>query len=778
MTLHVVSMPHTETTRAFDWCPFTSGARKFATMMTSLGYDVRLYGGESNEAACAEHIQVVSRAEQKEWFGQYDWSRDVFNPNDSTKPWWRTMNARAADEIRKRSKPGDVLGLVMGLVQHPIQEQLTAAGLYEVELGIGYTLPSSPFRIFVSHALRHFLADRVPNDDLRPFDTVIPNSFEVNDFPEGSGTGDYYLFVGRATRRKGPAIAAEVCKKLGAKLLVAGQGIASGSPVTTTEGIVLEGDVEYVGLVDPVRRAELMGNAKALFVPTIYLEPFGNVAVEAMMCGTPVITSDWGGFTETVVDGVTGFRCNTIPEYLDAAKRVDDLDRKAIRAYAIEKYSTEVVRHQYDRYFQRLARDYPMYAERQKSSEQRRLEEEERSVRQNPTPEKYLNLSLLYGKQLRHGDCIAAAKEALLLRPEYAEAYNNISASYQALEQWDLAVEAAKRAVRINKNLKLAQGNLMHSITQRERVRSAPGHDADRLPVVALARPGGIGDILASLNLIPTIKMANPGKEIWYFCHEWYARPENLGSTILAAGCDKVLDELEFAYWSTRTETPVAFGWPEDYDDFPGKPAAAQMKHLLHYFAAEAGVAFEESNFPSLRIRKPARPNVPAGDYATLQWKAQWSVYKEWPFDRWQAVIAQLDFPVIVLDPKTTPHLEDAIALIANARMHIGIDSFAQHVTNFTWVDAVGNGRKIPSVILWGSTQPRTMSYPHNTGIYLDLPCQPCYRCGPDRPQRVVSKLCDNPPGQTYQDPRHACMSGISVERVVETIRAKWREAR
>jgi glycosyltransferase involved in cell wall biosynthesis len=74
-----------------------------------------------------------------------------------------------------------------------------------------------------------------------------------------------------------------------------------------------------------------------------------------MSCGTPVITTDWGAFTETVQQGKTGFRCNTLAEFVQAAQDAEALDRNAIREYAISRYSTDVVRHQYDAYFKRLA---------------------------------------------------------------------------------------------------------------------------------------------------------------------------------------------------------------------------------------------------------------------------------------------------------------------------------------------------------------------------------------------------------------------------------------
>jgi glycosyltransferase involved in cell wall biosynthesis len=86
----------------------------------------------------------------------------------------------------------------------------------------------------------------------------------------------------------------------------------------------------------------------------VYLEPFGNVAVEAQACGTPAITTDWGAFTETVLHGQTGFRCRTLREFIDAALTCHTLDPWAIRQHAVANYSLEATAVKYDRYFRRL----------------------------------------------------------------------------------------------------------------------------------------------------------------------------------------------------------------------------------------------------------------------------------------------------------------------------------------------------------------------------------------------------------------------------------------
>ena len=214
-----------------------------------------------------------------------------------------------------------------------------------VEFGVGYSGTFTNYRVFESYAWMHAVyamqQGSAHDANGKWYDTVIPGYLERERFPFESQKSDYFLFIGRLTERKGFHIAAEVCQTLGKRLLIAGQG----TPPSYGE---------YVGVVGPEERGRLMSQARAVFVPTIYLEPFGNVAVEAMACGTPVITTDWGAFTETVVQGETGFRCRTFQQFLDAAEGVRYLSPRAIRLHALSKYSLEAIAPKYDHYFRNL----------------------------------------------------------------------------------------------------------------------------------------------------------------------------------------------------------------------------------------------------------------------------------------------------------------------------------------------------------------------------------------------------------------------------------------
>jgi Flp pilus assembly protein TadD len=84
-----------------------------------------------------------------------------------------------------------------------------------------------------------------------------------------------------------------------------------------------------------------------------------------------------------------------------------------------------------------------------------------------PTPEHYLNLSLIYDQAGKYQECIDAARKALRLKPDYPEAYNNIAAAYEAMSMWDPAIEAAQQALRLKPDFQLAKNNLAWSISQK-----------------------------------------------------------------------------------------------------------------------------------------------------------------------------------------------------------------------------------------------------------------------------------------------------------------------
>jgi glycosyltransferase involved in cell wall biosynthesis len=106
-----------------------------------------------------------------------------------------------------------------------------------------------------------------------------------------------------------------------------------------------------------MERSDFLGNALAVLMPTRYVEPFGGVTVEAHLCGTPVLGSSYGSFTETIEHNINGFNCRTLGDFLTGLDKIENnaLNRVAIRERAIQKYNMYNVAHEYNKVFMQVS---------------------------------------------------------------------------------------------------------------------------------------------------------------------------------------------------------------------------------------------------------------------------------------------------------------------------------------------------------------------------------------------------------------------------------------
>lgn len=354
MRLHVVSLPHTQTTSDYLTCAYTMKVVKFCKMMLAEGYEVILYSGEYNEAECTEHVMLIMEHERREWMGG-DGFDTALTPFlwDINEPYWYTMNHRAIPEILKRADEHDFLCLIGGSCQSPIAQNVP---LMAVEWGVGYEGIFAKYCAFESYAWMHHVYGKLGIVNGRAYDAVIPNFFDPDDFMvDFSGKkSDDLLYLGRVVDRKGPHIAGLIAERLGRKLIVAGPGAKKTKKgLTTMEGTLIPGEVEYVGTVDKDHRTTLLAEAACVLTPTIYIEPFGGAAVEAMLSGTPVVASDWGAFTETVPPNV-GRRFRTLAEGVVAVEEAVNLDAATIRWFAERRYGLDAVGPRFRTWFDHL----------------------------------------------------------------------------------------------------------------------------------------------------------------------------------------------------------------------------------------------------------------------------------------------------------------------------------------------------------------------------------------------------------------------------------------
>src|SRR5262249_4949785 len=101
-------------------------------------------------------------------------------------------------------------------------------------------------------------------------------------------------------------------------------------------------------------KVDLLGRACAMVFPIRWPEPFGLVMTEAMACGTPVITTNWGAAPELVADGVTGFRSDSEDDLVESVGRIGSLDPAACRRRVEELFSAEAMVRGYEKVFEQV----------------------------------------------------------------------------------------------------------------------------------------------------------------------------------------------------------------------------------------------------------------------------------------------------------------------------------------------------------------------------------------------------------------------------------------
>jgi glycosyltransferase involved in cell wall biosynthesis len=189
-----------------------------------------------------------------------------------------------------------------------------------------------------------------------PVSAVIHHGLRPEEWLVGQGEGDYLLFLGRFSPDKGAREAALVAQLAGVPLLMAAKMREREEVEYFKEQVepLLSADVQYVGEVGMEEKQKLLGSARALLNPIMWPEPFGLVMIEALACGTPVLTLRSGAAPEIVEDGVTGLVFDRPEDLAASLNRIDELDREACRRAVEEHFSADRMVREHLDLFERL----------------------------------------------------------------------------------------------------------------------------------------------------------------------------------------------------------------------------------------------------------------------------------------------------------------------------------------------------------------------------------------------------------------------------------------
>ena len=363
--LHIPAIPHTITRDEYSHCAFTGKVLRFAPMMRSRGFEVYHYGVETSTPNATKNIDLLSKQEWEELrIKSYkklhpelteevikeklsDEKNFVGDLGNYSTPLYEEFNRRFGMALfaNYRSAATDIVCFPFGRAH---EDGIKNLNVVTVESGIGYPDSYKNFRIFESHCKLH-AAIALEKKQCQHYWFVVPNYYNILEWPLNLNPEKTIGFFGRICYIKGCNIVVEVAKKFPhIQFVICGQG--------DPESYLKTPNIVYKPPIHGDQRGEFLSSLTALIAPSMYAEPFCGVNVEAQLCGTPVITNDYGAFVETVEQFNTGVFCHTLADYCFAVQMALDgkFDRKYISERAVKLYDMYNVAKKYEYVFKTI----------------------------------------------------------------------------------------------------------------------------------------------------------------------------------------------------------------------------------------------------------------------------------------------------------------------------------------------------------------------------------------------------------------------------------------
>jgi len=173
---------------------------------------------------------------------------------------------------------------------------------------------------------------------------------------------NYFLWLNGFTDWKGLGLAIHLAKELKFNLIISGSVDKNHEQQETFKyymNIIKDiKNIQYVPLPQNKEhhyvKRDLMQNAKALLFPILRDEGFGLVNIEALSCGTPIISTGRGAMPEIVKHGETGFICNTLDDFQYAMNNINNIDARTCRKDAVERFDRMVMAKNYVKLYEKI----------------------------------------------------------------------------------------------------------------------------------------------------------------------------------------------------------------------------------------------------------------------------------------------------------------------------------------------------------------------------------------------------------------------------------------
>ncbi|MCE2926422.1 MAG: glycosyltransferase [Rickettsiales bacterium] len=173
---------------------------------------------------------------------------------------------------------------------------------------------------------------------------IVPLGFDITSYPFEKTSKNILVWAGRISKEKSPRTAFRVASELKLPLRLLGS-IQDHDLWNSCIRDYADVDLYYTGYLSGVEMRQKISECSVFLMTTNsnqhFLEAFGIVAIEALACGVPVVTSRGHGPAEIIENGISGIYADG-EQWAEATKLALNLDRKRCRLRVEEHFSREV----------------------------------------------------------------------------------------------------------------------------------------------------------------------------------------------------------------------------------------------------------------------------------------------------------------------------------------------------------------------------------------------------------------------------------------------------
>ncbi|MHC4867574.1 MAG: glycosyltransferase family 4 protein [Planctomycetota bacterium] len=212
-------------------------------------------------------------------------------------------------------------------------------------------------RVYHDHKDTYYVSisdsDRDPE---LPYLATVYNGIDLSNLTFRERPGDKLVSYGRIHMDKGVHLAAEVAKKCGRDLIIAGIIQDQEYFDNLVKPHVNDRSIKFIGPVNPVQRDALLKEAYAVIHLNTIPERFGLVMAESMAAGVPVIAMDLGSCREVITDAETGYLVNNVDEGAEAVEKIDRIDRRRCLERVQENFTIDCMVSKYEKVYEEIFR--------------------------------------------------------------------------------------------------------------------------------------------------------------------------------------------------------------------------------------------------------------------------------------------------------------------------------------------------------------------------------------------------------------------------------------